>query len=80
MISRWLWITPLMWGVFAHAQNNPNIARNASATASDESIGHFAQLAVDGWLDSDWESSGSAGNPSWIELSWPASRSGSGRW
>ena len=39
-------------------------------TASDEAIGHAAKQAVDASVDTDWESSGSPDNPSWIVLTW----------
>ena len=70
MISRSIWITPVLLLALAHAQNNQNIANISSVAASDEAIGHSAKQAVDASLNTDWESSGSPANPSWIVLSW----------
>lgn len=70
MKFRLIWITTLLVVALAHAQNNPNIANTSSVTASDEVIGHAARQGVDASLDTDWESSGSSANPSWIVLSW----------
>ena len=67
---RSIWITPLLLLALAHAQNNQNIANTSSVTASDEAIGHAAKQAVDASVDTDWESSGSPDNPSWIVLTW----------
>ena len=70
MNFRWIWITPLLLLALAHAQNNQNIANTSSVAASDEATGHSARQVLDASLDTDWESSGSLANPSWIVLSW----------
>lgn len=70
MTSEWISILPLLLLTFSQAQNNPNIAPRASVFASDEAINHPAKQAIDGSLDTDWESAGSPATPSWIALSW----------
>ncbi len=70
MHIRSIWITPLLLLAIAHAQTNQNIANTSSAAASDEIAGHGARQVLDASLDTDWESSGSPANPSWIVLSW----------
>jgi hypothetical protein len=70
MNFRSVWITPLLLVCLVHGQNNPNIANASSVASSDEAIDQPAKQAVDGSLDTDWESSGSPENPAWIILSW----------
>ena len=74
MIFRWMRLASLLSIIFcvafARAQENPDIARDARVTSSDETIDHPAKMAVDGSNDTEWEASGSPEAPSWIVLSW----------
>ena len=72
MIFRWMRLASLLSIIFcvafARAQENPDIARDARVTSSDETIDHPAKMAVDGSNDTEWEASGSPEAPSWIVL------------
>lgn len=63
-------VTLLLSLAHAQVQNNNLATQGASISASDSSLGHEANSAADGSLDTYWECFGSPSAPCWIEIAW----------